>query len=77
MRWILLWEITWVLVDLLPDFKPSSCKWIFKKKIKVDRTIDKFKARLVAKGFTQKEDINYFDTYTLVARISTIKQLEF
>ncbi|KAE9597583.1 putative RNA-directed DNA polymerase [Lupinus albus] len=46
---------TWKLVDLPPGSKPIGCKWIFKKKMKVDGTIDKFKARLVAKGFTQKE----------------------
>ena len=40
--------------------------------MKVDGTIDKFKARLVAKGFTQKEGINCFDTYALMARITTI-----
>ncbi|GKD00677.1 zinc finger, CCHC-type containing protein [Tanacetum coccineum] len=33
---------TWVLSDL-----PLGCKWIFKRKMKVDGTIDKFKARLV------------------------------
>jgi hypothetical protein len=32
-----------------------GCKWIFKKKIKPDGTVDKFKARLVVKGFTQKK----------------------
>nr|GEX77190.1 zinc finger, CCHC-type [Tanacetum cinerariifolium] len=36
---------TWGLFDLLPGFKPLGCKWIFKKKMKVDGTIDKFKAR--------------------------------
>ena len=40
---------TWKLVDLPPGSKPIGCKWIFKKKMKVDGTIDKFKARLVAK----------------------------
>ncbi|GKB14277.1 zinc finger, CCHC-type containing protein, partial [Tanacetum coccineum] len=39
---------TWVLSDLPPGCKPLGCKWIFKRKMKVDGTIDKFKARLVA-----------------------------
>nr|GEY14882.1 zinc finger, CCHC-type [Tanacetum cinerariifolium] len=38
---------TWVLSDLPPGCKPLGCNWIFKRKIKVDGTIDKFKARLV------------------------------
>nr|GEU96761.1 zinc finger, CCHC-type [Tanacetum cinerariifolium] len=38
---------TWVLSDLPPGYKPLYCKWIFKRKIKVDGTIGKFKARLI------------------------------
>ena len=45
---------TWKVVDLPPGSKPFGCKWIFKKKMTVDGTIDKFKARLVVKGFIQK-----------------------
>nr|GEW20384.1 hypothetical protein [Tanacetum cinerariifolium] len=37
---------TWVLFDLPPGCKPLGCKWIFKRKMKVDGTIEKFKARL-------------------------------
>ncbi|GJT31101.1 zinc finger, CCHC-type containing protein [Tanacetum coccineum] len=38
---------TWVLADLPPYCKPLGCKWIFKRKLKLDETIEKFKARLV------------------------------
>nr|GFA72174.1 zinc finger, CCHC-type [Tanacetum cinerariifolium] len=66
---------TWILSDLPPGCKPLGCEWIFKNKMKVDGTIDKFKARLVIQGFRQKEGIDYFDTYAPVARITTIRLL--
>nr|KAJ0226392.1 hypothetical protein LSAT_V11C100008470 [Lactuca sativa] len=64
---------TWVLSDLPPSCKALGCKWILKRKMKVDGTIDKYKARLVIQGFRQKEGIDFFDTYAPVARISTIR----
>nr|GEW37930.1 zinc finger, CCHC-type [Tanacetum cinerariifolium] len=57
---------TWVLTDLPPGCRPFRCKWIFKRKLKVDETVKKFKARLVIQGFNQKSGIDYFDTMTSI-----------
>ncbi len=43
---------TWEIVDRPYGCKPVGCKWVFKKKLRPDGTIDKYKARLVAKGYT-------------------------
>ena len=40
-----------------------------------DGTVDKYEARLVAKGFTQQKGVDFFDTYSPVARISSIRIL--
>ena len=66
---------TWELVDLPIGNKPLGSKWIFKGKMKDDGTIDKYKARLVVKGFRQKEGLYYFDTYSPVTRITSIRML--
>ena len=42
---------TWEIVNLPPSNKTISCKWIFKRKLKPNESIEKYKARLVAKGF--------------------------
>jgi hypothetical protein len=63
---------TWELVDRPYGCKPVGCKWMFKKKLMSDGTIDKYKARLVIKGYIQKEGGYFFDTYSLVATLTTI-----
>ena len=43
--------------------------------MKSDGSIDKFKTRLVAKGFKQKADLDFFDTFFPVTRITSTRLL--
>jgi hypothetical protein len=65
----------WEVVERPYGCKPVGCKWVLKKKLRPDGTIDKYKARLLAKGYTQKEGEDFFDTYSPVARLTTIRVL--
>ena len=64
---------TWEIVDLPHAAKTIGCKWIFKRKLKPDGSIENYKAHLVTKGFKQKNGGDYFDTF--VTRISSIRVL--
>ena len=66
---------TWKLVVLLSGCKTIGCKWVLRKKLKPDESTNKFKARLVAKGFKQKVDLDFFDTFSPVTRITFIRFL--
>lgn len=55
--------------------KLLGSKWIFKRRIKADGTIDKYKARFVIKRCKQREGLDYFDTYSLVTIITSIRMV--
>ncbi|KAB2604291.1 retrotransposon protein [Pyrus ussuriensis x Pyrus communis] len=58
----------WSLVPQPPGItKIIGCKWVFKTKRDSQGNLDKHKARLVTKGFTQREGIDYNETFSPVS----------
>jgi hypothetical protein len=65
----------WELIDTPPGCKTIGTKWVWKNKEGEKGDVVKNKSRLVAQGFSQKEGINYEETFAPVAHLDAIRIL--
>ena len=65
----------WEIVPRPKEKSVVTSKWVYKIKHGADRRVDKYKARFIARGFSQKEGEDYDETFSLVARYTSIRAI--
>jgi hypothetical protein len=63
----------WEVVPRPEDKRVVGSKWIYKAKHAAHESVDKYKACFVTKGFSQREGVDYEETFAHVARYSSIR----
>ena len=58
----------WDLVELPEGCKRVDCKWVFRTKHDSNGNIEWYKAKLIAKSFTQKDGVDYNETFSPVSK---------
>lgn len=64
---------TWVLTDLPPRKWPIGSKWVYKLKLNVSGTVERYKARIVAKGYNHIREFDYSECFSPVVKVVTVR----
>ena len=64
---------TWDLVPLPTGKKAIGCRWVFAIKFNHDGSIARLKARLVDKGYASTYGVDYSNTFSPVAKMTSIR----
>jgi hypothetical protein len=66
---------TWDVVPCLATIKAIGCKWVFSVKLRSDGTLDRYKTCLVALGNMQEYGVDYEETFSPVAKMTTVRTI--
>ena len=64
---------TWDLVRLPTAKKAIGCHWVFIVKVNLNGSIARLKARLVAKRYAKTYRVDYSDTFSPIAKLTSIR----
>ena len=64
---------TWNLVPLPTSKKAIGCRWVFAAKFNSNGSMARLKACFVAKGYAQTYGVNYSDTFSHVAKMTSVR----
>ena len=64
---------TWDLVQLAVMRKVIGCPWVFVVKVNPSGSVARLKAHLVAKGYAQTYGVDYYDTFSLVSKMTYVR----
>jgi hypothetical protein len=64
---------TWDLVPRPPGTNVVTGKWLFRRKLTSDRSLDRYKAGWVLRGFTQRLGVDYDETFSPVVKFATFR----
>ncbi|XP_071699281.1 uncharacterized protein [Rutidosis leptorrhynchoides] len=66
---------TWEVCDLPLGKKALGNHWVYKVKLKSDGSLERYKGRLVVQGNHQCAGVDFFDTFSPVIKMATVRSI--